>query len=404
MKDIKYKYFIIKGINDSIKTIIDRERKVIFEIRDGNYINKTKEIMRIYEKDKKTDFMKGYVGTKFLNAIVDGESNNFSSREILLKTNDRKKFDMECMQIRKDQTERRLNSINRDFEKLLKGEQYYTYAFSNLDYVIGEDKLDDRYFQNNNIIENTLNEILKPKPYEEKEVEVTILDEEYDLGTTFYYIEKTKDEYEKFMKYLSENIVVKEIWKDNTLIVGLNEFVNNHIKEISNVFGKQTAEVHIENLIKMIDGNVTESCYEDFNKEFKTNYQFMFCNNYTLEKIKTTSIEYLDYEKAHDLAIIENREAHVSAYLGVYDNKFQLTYSIHSKNDYDNNFVNLKAIPDEINIKDITTEQELEDAMKLLLRDFYNVSSIQIEEMAEKLNEDKGNIEQDETEESEEEI
>ena len=150
MKDIKYKYFIIKGINDSIKTIIDRERKVIFEIRDGNYINKTKEIMRIYEKDKKTDFMKGYVGTKFLNAIVDGESNNFSSREILLKTNDRKKFDMECMQIRKDQTERRLNSINRDFEKLLKGEQYYTYAFSNLDYVIGEDKLDDRYFQNNN--------------------------------------------------------------------------------------------------------------------------------------------------------------------------------------------------------------------------------------------------------------
>ena len=42
--------------------------------------------------------------------------------------------------------------------------------------------------------------------------------------------------------------------------------------------------------------------------------------------------------------------------------------------------------------------------MKLLLRDFYNVSSIQIEEMAEKLNEDKGNIEQDETEESEEEI
>ena len=46
MKDIKYKYFIIKGINDSIKTIIDRERKVIFEIRDGNYINKTKEIIK----------------------------------------------------------------------------------------------------------------------------------------------------------------------------------------------------------------------------------------------------------------------------------------------------------------------------------------------------------------------
>lgn len=402
MNSLKYKYFIIKGIDEFTKTIIDRDRKVIFEIKNGNYLNETKEIQKIYEKDKKADFMKGYVGSTYLEAMVDGESSNFYESEILLKTNDRKKFDMECMKIREEQTEHRLKCIKREKDKLLRGEQYYTYTFSNSDYVNEKDKMDDKYFQNNYTPENTLNEIMKPKPYEEKEIEVTILDEIYDLGTTFYYIENPKDDYEKFMKYLSENVIVKEIWKDETLIVGLSDFVKSHVKEFNNLFGNQIEEVYIENIIKMIDGNATESCYEDFLKEFKINFNFMLCNNHTFEEIKETPIEKLDYEKAHDLAFIENKDAHVSAYLGVYDNEFQLTFSIHSQNDFDNNFMNLRAIPNKINIKDIKDKEELESVMKSMLIDFYNNSSENIEILSKRLDENENNIIQEEAEEMEE--
>lgn len=400
MNDLKYKYFIIKGINESSKTIIDRDRKVIFEIRDGNYINKTKEIMKIYEKDRKSDFMKGYVVSNYLRAIVDGESIHFSGSEILLKTNDRKKFDLECMQIRKEQTEHRLKCIKREYDKLLEEKQYYTYTFSNLDYVNGEDKLDDKYLKNNSTTENTIDEIIKPKHYEEKEVEVTILDEEYDLGTTFYYIEEPKDNYEKFMKYLAENIIVKNIWKDkDTMIVGIGEFIRNHVKEFSNLFDKQMEEVYIENIIKMIDGNATESCYEDFLKEFKINFNFMLCNNHTFEEIKETPIEKLDYEKAHDLAFVENRETHVSAYLGVYDNQIQLTYSVHSKTDFDNNYENILADP--LEMKDIENEEELKNLMQSKLENFYNSKTELIETLSKKLDEENTE-EQEESEELEE--
>ncbi len=398
MNDLKYKYFIIEGLNELSKTIIDRDRKVIFEIKDGNYINKTKEITKIYEKDKKSNFMKGYVGSKYLRTLIDGESSHFSLSDILLKTNDRKKFDMECMQIRKEQTEHRLKCIKREWENLIKEEQYYTYAFSNVDYVTGEDKLDDKYLQNNSTMENTLNEIIKPKPYEEKEIEVTILEENYDLETTFYYIEEPKDNYEKFMKYLAENIIVKQIWENSdTLIVGIGEFIKKHVKEFSNLFGKQTEETHIENVIKMIEGNATESSYKDFIKEFKMDFKFMFCNNHTFKELKEKTIDNLDYEKAHDLAIIENKETHTSAYLGVYDNQFQLTYSVHSQNDFDNNYENIIADP--INIKDIKSEKELKDLMESKLNDFYNSRKEYIETLSLKLNEE--NMEEQEDEELE---
>lgn len=402
MNDLKYNYYIIKGFSDRDVTILDRVRKTIYAIENGMYVNKVKEIEKIYEKDRKSGFMKGYVGSRYIRAVIDGESSNFSSSDILLKTNDRKKFDMECMQIRKEQTKLRLKCIERDLDQLLKEEQYYTYTFSNLDYVNGKEKLDDKYLKNNKIPENTLDEILKPKPYEEKEIEVTILDEEYDLGTTFYYIEGPKDNYEKFMKYLSENIIVKEIWKDtNTLIVGIGEFIKKHEEKFSNLFGKQKEEEYIENIVKMIDGNATESCYEDFITEFKINFNFMFCNNHTLETIKETPIEELDYEKAHDLAFIENREAHVSAYLGVYDNEFQITINVHSQKDFDNNYMNLRAISEKINIKDLKNKEDLETLMRTMLADFYYKCSKNIEILSKRLDEDE--IKQEETEELEEE-
>lgn len=196
------------------------------------------------------------------------------------------------------------------------------------------------------------------------------------------------------MKYLSENIIVKEIWKnEDTLIVGIGEFVRDYAKEFTNLFGEQMEEVYIENLIKMIDGNATESCYEDFLKEFKNN--FMFCNNHTFEEIKETSIDDLDYEKAHDLAFIENKETHTSAYLGVYDNCFQLTYNVHSQNDFDNNYENIIVEP--INMSDIKCEEELKEIMKNRLNDFYNSRSEFVEALSKKL--DEGTVEEQEEDE-----
>lgn len=399
MNDLKYKYFIFKGINDLEYLAIDRERKVICTIRDGLYSNQTKGCEKIYEKDKEKSWDKRRVGCNWIKCLLTGYKDGIL-HELVLQTNKQKEFDLECISIRKEQTKFRLKCIESDFNKLLKEEQYYTYAFSNLDYVIGEDKLNDKYFQNVNGIENTLDEIIKPKPYEGKEVEVTILDEEYDLETTFYYIEEPKDNYEKFMKYLSENIIVKEIWKDrDTLIVGMGEFIKNHKEQFSNLFGKQIEEDYIENIIKMIDGNATESCYEDFLKEFKIDFKFMFCNNHTFEEIKETPIDDLKYEEAHNLAFIENRETHVSAYLGVYDNEFQLTYSVHSQNDFDNNYENILVEP--INMNNIKSKEQLKETMKSMLNNFYNSRSELIEESSRKLDE-KNTEEQEETEELEE--
>lgn len=382
MNDLKYKYFIFKGINDLEYLTIDRERKVICTIRDGLYSNQTKECEKIYEKDKDKSWDKRRVGYNWVKCLLTGYKDGILD-ELVLQTNKRKEFDLECMSIRKEQIELRMKCINRDINKLLTEEQYYTYAFSNVDYVIGEDK----YFKNDNTIENTLYEIIKPKPYEEKEVEVTILDEDYDLGTTFYYIEEPKDNYEKFMKYLSENIIVKEIWKGrDTLIVGIGEFIKNHEEQFSNLFGEQIEEVHIENIIKMIDGNATESCYEDFLKEFKINFNFMLCNKHTFEEIKETSVDELDYEKAHDLAFIENKETHTSAYLGVYDDEFQLTYSVHNQNDFDNNYENILVEP--INMNNIKSENQLKEIMESMLDNFYNTRSELIEELSKKLNEE----------------
>lgn len=398
MNNLKYKYFIFEGINGSEYILIDRKRRAIYTLKNGKYYNETKKCEKIYLKDKDKSWDKRRIGGDWIKCLITGESNGISSNSIL-KTNKLKEFDLKCMEIQQEQIEKMLKNIKYYRERLLKDEQYYTYAYSNLDYLIGEDSISKDYFKSELDKENIIEQILKPKPYEEKEQECTILDEEYYLGTTFYYIDEPKNNYEKFMKYLSENIIVKDIWKDNTILVGISEFLNNHVKEITETFGKQRVEVHIENLIKMIDGNATESCYKDFIKNFKIDFNFMMCNNHTFNEIKETSIEELDYEKAHDLATVENRDAHVSVYLGVYDNEFELTYSVHSKEDFDGNFEN--TIAEQISIKDIKSEKELKELMESKLENFYNSKLEVIEELSQRLDEDR-TVEQEESEEMEE--
>lgn len=399
MNDLKYKYLIFEGTYSGEYRIVDRQRKVICNIKDGRYINDTKECLKIYIKDKGKDWENRRMGYVWIKCLITGNARE-TMNKVILKTNNLKEFDLKCFEIMQEQIKRREKNIKYYKEKLAKNEQYYTYAFSNLDYVIGENSLDESYFENTIEKENILERIIKPHLDSDKEQEYTIIDEVYDLGTTFYYIEEPKDDYEKFIKFMSENLIVNDIWKDNTIIVKLNEFVKEHTRELSNLFGKQTEEVHIENLIKMIDGNATESCYSDFKKQFKTDFKFTLCNGHTFDDIKNKSKSELEYEKAHDLAFVENRDIHSSAYLGVYDGKFVVTYSVHSTKDFDKIFEN--TIIEYIDMNTIKSEEQLKETLKSMLLKYYQGRDEVIDKLAKKLDEDINVMEQGENEELEE--
>ncbi len=140
-----------------------------------------------------------------------------------------------------------------------------------------------------------------------------------------------------------------------------------------------------------LEDKITEILNEEFLTKNKRNYimnysNFKMCNGHTFEEIKEKDIEELDYEKAHDLADVENTEYCISAYLGVYNNEFELTYSIHSKKDFDNNFENVKS--ELIDIDKISDIQELEKIMKKKLGIFLVENIDQIEEVSKELDKD----------------
>lgn len=83
---------------------------------------------------------------------------------------------------------------------------------------------------------------------------------------------------------------------------------------------------------------------------------------------------------------MENTEYCISAYLGVYNNEFELTYSIHSKKDFDNNFENVKS--ELIDIEKISNIQELEKIMKKKLGIFLVENIAQIEQLSKELDKD----------------
>ena len=146
MNDLKYKYLIFEGISSGEYRIIDRQRKVICSIKDGRYINDTKECLKIYIKDKGKDWENRRMGYNWIKCLITGNERETMSKAVL-KTNNLKEFDLKCFEIMQEQIKGRERNIEYYKERLNKNEQYYTYAFSNLDYVIGEDFLDESYFE-----------------------------------------------------------------------------------------------------------------------------------------------------------------------------------------------------------------------------------------------------------------
>lgn len=137
-----------------------------------------------------------------------------------------------------------------------------------------------------------------------------------------------------------------------------------------------------------LEDKITEIINEELLTKNRRNYimnhsNFKMCNGHTFEEIKEKSIEELDYEKAHDLAYVENIKYGISVYLGVYDNKFDLTFSIHSKKNFYDDLENITS--EEINIDKINNIQELEKVMKMKLGVFLVENLEQIKKLSKKL-------------------
>lgn len=114
--------------------------------------------------------------------------------------------------------------------------------------------------------------------------------------------------------------------------------------------------------------------------------KFYLANNHTFEEIKKSNIEDLDYEKAYDLAVIENKEYNISTYLGVYESNYYLTFSVHSSKSYDIYFEN--TLTQKLDITKINSKEELEENMKKALSEFYNKAKVGIEKRIEELDEE----------------
>lgn len=125
---------------------------------------------------------------------------------------------------------------------------------------------------------------------------------------------------------------------------------------------------YIPEVIRKIE-NAINLKLDDIYKEFNKNIEFYFCNGHCIDEIKEGNVEDLSYEKAHDLANIENKKYNISAYLGVYDDEFQLTYCIHNKDDFENEFDNVMV--DKLDISKIKDERDLEKTMINMLQNFY---------------------------------
>ena len=127
------------------------------------------------------------------------------------------------------------------------------------------------------------------------------------------------------------------------------------------------------------------------------NSKFELCNNHSFEEIKEGNMEGLDYEKAHDLASLEIKSYSISAYLGVYNGEFTLTYSIHDKNNFYDILENSYA--ETIDMKNISNVKELEKLMKDKLADYFINNREYIEEYSKELSETENVVSSEDEEE-----
>lgn len=152
-------------------------------------------------------------------------------------------------------------------------------------------------------------------------------------------------------------------------------------EEEASIYGKDYFNLEDE-ITNILDNYVaTKNVKHSINEEAI----FRLCNGHTFEEIKEKNINELDYNKAHDLALLEDEIHSVSVYLGVYDEKFALTYSIHGKNDFNRVYDNSSF--DYIDMNNINSIEELKKEMKTRLAEYFIENREYIEDYSKKLDE-----------------
>jgi hypothetical protein len=72
---------------------------------------------------------------------------------------------------------------------------------------------------------------------------------------------------------------------------------------------------------------------------------FYWCNGWNIEDLKNLILnDYNGIKEGVDICMIEDKNNLQSAYLSVYDNKLWLTLNKHNREDFDNDYENVKAI------------------------------------------------------------
>lgn len=90
--------------------------------------------------------------------------------------------------------------------------------------------------------------------------------------------------------------------------------------------------------------------------------RFYWCNGYTLDKLKNAiKNDFNSITETIDICCIEDKENGTSVYLARYNDGLDLTFSIHNKNDFYNDFENTDFIGVDINIIAEDSEEEFID-------------------------------------------
>lgn len=110
MEDLKYKYFIFKGMNDLEYVLIDRQKGKIYTLKNGEYEDQTKICREIYWRDKEKNWENIRMGFYYEECLRSGKKSGFIS-DIVLESNDLEKFNFKSTKIRLNQVNMRLKNM-----------------------------------------------------------------------------------------------------------------------------------------------------------------------------------------------------------------------------------------------------------------------------------------------------
>ncbi len=116
--------------------VIDKKRNRIVGVKNGLFEDITDKCKKMYDKEDKKPSHKlgkklGGLWYKYLINECDKLDAAIRKDSVIIETDNQKDFDIKLFELRKEQIELIIKSINRELKNIEEKRQYYTYAFSN---------------------------------------------------------------------------------------------------------------------------------------------------------------------------------------------------------------------------------------------------------------------------------